>query len=256
MRSKNYFVIATIVVITMMLTTTTVSAETLNIFQKANAQYAAVKPNTSAPIPNTSAPIPNTSAPIPNITANKAIPPTITLNLKSPPMNKNMTMNAVGNNSSMGKMNNMSIRLGGFAQNNITSSISMLKTIGNAIASSVKVSLSDASKTAEETVGANSHAVVSILKPVNDFLVYTIIVVDPSFTFHKIIVDPGTGKVILNQSLSMLENFMIGMMLIHSNMMGNGLSNGMMGNGLSNGMMGNGLSNGMMGNGMMGVIIK
>jgi hypothetical protein len=223
------FVIATVVVITMMLTTTTVSAETLNIFQKANAQYAAIKPNTSAPIPNT--------------TANKAIPPTITLNLKSPPMNKNMTMNAVGNNSSMGKMNNMSIRLGGFAQNNITSSISMLKTIGNAIASSVKVSLSDASKTAEETVGANSHAVVSILKPVNDFLVYTIIVVDPSFTFHKVIVDPGTGKVILNQSLSMLENFMIGMMLIHSNMMGNGLSNGMMGNG-------------MMGNGMMGVLIK
>ncbi len=43
---------ATVVVITMMLTATTVGTETLNILQKANAQNAAVKPNTSVPIPN------------------------------------------------------------------------------------------------------------------------------------------------------------------------------------------------------------
>ncbi|HEY6537080.1 MAG TPA: PepSY domain-containing protein [Candidatus Nitrosocosmicus sp.] len=236
MRSKNYIVFATAVVITMMLTATTVGTQTLNMLQKANAQNAAVKANTSMPMPNT--------------TTNKAIPPTITLNIKSPPMNKNMTMNAMSNGS-MSKMNNMKMMIGGFVQNNITSSISMFKTIGHAIDSSVKVSLSDASKTAEQTVGANSHAVFSMLKPVNDFLVYTVIVVDPSFAFHKVIVDPGNGKVILNQSLSMLENFMQGMMLVHSSMTGNGLSNGM-----SNGMTGNGMSNGMMGNGLMGVIIK
>ncbi len=154
-----------------------------------------------------------------------------------------MTMNT-GSNRTMNKMNMM---MGGFVQNNITSSISMFKTIGHAISSSIKVSLSDASKTAEQTVGANSHAVFSMLKPVNDYLVYTVIVVDPSFVFHKVIVDPGPGKVILNQSLSMLENFMQGMMLVQS---------GMMGNGMSNGMTGNGMSNGLLGNGMMGVIIK
>ncbi len=212
MRSKNYIVVTTVVVITMMLTATTVGTQTLNILQKANAQNAAVKPNTSVPIPNT--------------TTSKAIPPTITLNIKSPPVNKNMTMNA-GSNGSMNKMNMM---MGGFVQNNITSSISMFKTIGHAISSSIKVSLSDASKTAEQTVGANSHAVFSMLKPVNDFLVYTVIVVDSSFSYHKVIVDPGTGKVILNQNMPLLKEVVRKMILMHSGMMSSNVMDNRLGN--------------------------
>ena len=215
MRSKNYIVLATAVVITMMLTATTVGTQTLNMLQKANAQNAAVKANTSMPMPNT--------------TTSKAIPPTITLNIKSPPMNKNMTMNPMSNGS-MSKMNNMKTMIGSFVQNNITSSISMFKTIGHAIDSSVKVSLSDASKTAEQTVGANSHAVFSMLKPVNDFLVYTIIVVDPSFAFHKVIVDPGTGKVILNQNLPLLKEVVRKMILMHSDMLGSNIMDNRLGN--------------------------
>ena len=215
MRSKNYIVLATAVVITMMLTATTVGTQTLNILQKANAQNAAVKANTSMPMPNT--------------TTSKAIPPTITLNIKSPPMNKNMTMNAMSNGS-MSKMNNMKTMIGGLVQNNITSSISMFKTIGHAIDSSVKVSLSDASKTAEQTVGANSHAVFSMLKPVNDFLVYTIIVVDPSFAFHKVIVDPGNGKVILNQNMPLLKDVVRKMILMHSGMLGSNIMDNRLGN--------------------------
>ncbi|HEY6535124.1 MAG TPA: PepSY domain-containing protein [Candidatus Nitrosocosmicus sp.] len=215
MRSKNYIVFSTAVVITMMLTATTVGTHTLNILQKANAQNAAVKANTSMPMPNT--------------TTNKAIPPSITLNIKSPLVNKNMTMNPMSNGS-MSKMNNMKMMIGGFVQNNITSSISMFKTIGHAIDSSVKVSLSDASKTAEQTVGANSHAVFSMLKPVNDYLVYTVIVVDPTFSYHKVIVDPGTGKVVLNQNMPLLKEVVRKMILMHSGMLGSNIMDDRFGN--------------------------
>ncbi len=215
MRSKNYIVFATAVVITMMLTATTVGTQTLNMLQKANAQNAAVKANTSMPMPNT--------------TTNKAIPPSITLNIKSPLVNKNMTMNPMSNGS-MSKMNNMKMMIGGFVQNNITSSISMFKTIGHAIDSSVKVSLSDASKTAEQTVGANSHAVFSMLKPVNDYLVYTVIVVDPTFSYHKVIVDPGTGKVVLNQNMPLLKEVVRKMILMHSGMLGSNIMDDRFGN--------------------------
>jgi hypothetical protein len=224
MRSKNYTVITTIVVITMMLTTTTIGTGTLNILQKASAQNTIGKSSTMASHATTS--------------------PTIAVNISSVPNNKNMTMN----NGTISSMSNMGM-MGSFTPSNVTSSISMFKTMANAIDSSVKVSLSDAAKTAEQAVGANSHAVSSMLRPVNGFLVYTVMVVDPSFVFHKVIVDPGNGKILLNQNLSMLENFMQGMMMMHSGMMGNGMmGNGMMGNGM--------MGNGMMGNGMMGVIIK
>ncbi|HXT83136.1 MAG TPA: hypothetical protein VN704_02215, partial [Verrucomicrobiae bacterium] len=78
--------------------------------------------------------------------------------------------------------------------------------------------------------GANSHAVFSMLKPVNDFLVYTIIVVDPSFAFHKVIVDPGNGKVILNQNMPLLKEVVLKMILMHSGMLGSNIMDNRLGN--------------------------
>jgi uncharacterized membrane protein YkoI len=128
---------------------------------------------------------------------------------------------------------------------NITSSINLMSTIGNAIESQVKVSLSNATTTAETSVGNNSHAVAAHVGDVNGYLVYTIFVLDPNMNFNTVIVDPGNGQVLSTKQMSMEEHAMM-----HKGMMGPGMMGpGMMGPGMMGpGMMGPG----MMGPGMLG----
>ena len=92
---------------------------------------------------------------------------------------------------------------------NVTSSIDLMNIIGNAIGSNINVSLSNASTAAEGSVGNGSHAVSAELGEKNGYLVYTIMVIDPSMNFSKIVVDPGNGEVLLSKQISKEQHMMM-----------------------------------------------
>src|SRR5919108_4435599 len=104
---------------------------------------------------------------------------------------------------------------------NITSSINLMDIIHQAIGSKVNVSLSDAATTAEASVGNNSHAVAAHIDEQNGYLVYSVMVIDPSMNFSKVIVDPGNGQVLSSKQISKEEHMrMHGMMGGEKTMMG------------------------------------
>ncbi|HEY7081616.1 MAG TPA: PepSY domain-containing protein [Nitrososphaeraceae archaeon] len=102
-------------------------------------------------------------------------------------------------------------------QSNITGSIKLSTVFGNALASQIKVSLSQAATTAENTAGNSSHAAAAHFGVVNGYLTYTVWVIDNSYSFHKVIVDAGNGKVLLSQLVSKGGPMMTGhgMMMMH-----------------------------------------
>jgi hypothetical protein len=109
-------------------------------------------------------------------------------------------------------------------QSNITGSIKLSTVFGNALASQIKVSLSQAATTAENAVGNSSHAAAAHFGVVNGYLTYTVWVIDSSYSFHKVIVDAGNGKVLLSQPVSKGGPMMMGhgMMMHGWGMDGNG----------------------------------
>ena len=107
---------------------------------------------------------------------------------------------------------------------NVTSSINLMNIIADALGSQIKVSLSNATTTAESSVGNNSHAVAAHLGDKNGYLVYTIFVLDPNMNFNTVIVDPGNGQVLSSKQISKEEHSMM-----HKGMM---MGPGMMGPGM------------------------
>jgi hypothetical protein len=105
---------------------------------------------------------------------------------------------------------------------NVTGSINLMSVFGKAIGAQVKVSLSEAATTAETNIGNGSHAVAARIGQENGFLVYTIKVIDSNMKFHKLIIDPADGKVLLSRDLSPMES-----MMMHFGMM-HGMKSGMM----------------------------
>ena len=111
-------------------------------------------------------------------------------------MNISMTDNQTMSNVNINTMFNSS------SSSNITSSINMKSLIGQAIASQVKVSLTNASSIAEQSVGLNSHAIKSELDMKREYLTYRIVVVDNNFEMHEVVVDPVNGEVLFTGPLS------------------------------------------------------
>jgi hypothetical protein len=109
-------------------------------------------------------------------------------------------------NHAMKEPGNMTMTMGG---ENVTSSINLRNIISNAIGSQIKVSLSNATTTAETSIGNNSHAVAARLGDMNGYLVYTIFVLDPNMNFNKVIVDPGNGQVLSSKQMSKEEHSMM-----------------------------------------------
>ena len=141
----------------------------------------------------------------------------------------NMTGGGGAGGGMMGMMGN---------QSNITGSVKLSTVMGNALASQIKVSLSQAATTAENTVGNNSHAAVAHFGIVNGYLTYTVWVIDGSYTFHRVIVDAGNGKVLLSQPVSKGGPMMRhGMMMDDGMMMQRGPGGMMMGGDGLHGMM-------------------
>jgi uncharacterized membrane protein YkoI len=118
-------------------------------------------------------------------------------------------------NHAMKEPGNMTMTMGG---ENVTSSINLRNIISNAIGSQIKVSLSNATTTAETSVGNNSHAVAAHIGDVNGYLVYTIFVLDPNMNFNTVIVDPGNGQVLSSKQMSKEEHAMM-----HKGIMGPGM---------------------------------
>jgi uncharacterized membrane protein YkoI len=125
---------------------------------------------------------------------------------------------------------------------NITSSINLMNIIYQAIGSKVNVSLSDAATTAEGSIGNNSHAIAAHIDEQNGYLVYNVMVIDPSMNLSKVIVDPGNGQVMLSEQISKEEHMMMHGMG-KQNMMGPGM---MMGPQQGRGMMMGPMNQGMM----------
>lgn len=114
---------------------------------------------------------------------------------------------------------------------NITGSIKLATTLFNAISPVIKVSLSDAIKSAETQLGNNSHVVAANLGHENGYLTYTVYAIDKELNLHKVIVDSGNGKILLTTVLPM-QKFMLNHMmgpLMGSNMMGPMTNPGFMG---------------------------
>jgi hypothetical protein len=157
--------------------------------------------------------------------------------------NSGMNSNSAVNSSSMNQS-------GGLA-----GSISIFSPIVNAFKSVIHVSLSTAITNAQNTLGNNSTTLEAFIHPDKGFIVYQIFALDANNNIHKIVVDPGNGRILSAQQMSLIEM----MLMLHGGMMmGPGMDNGMMmGPGMDNGMMGHGMmgpgmDNGMMGHGMMG----
>jgi uncharacterized membrane protein YkoI len=114
---------------------------------------------------------------------------------------------------------------------NITGSIKLAPTLFNAISPQIKVSLSDAVKSAETQLGNNSRVVAANLGHENGYLTYTVCAIDPDMNLHRVIIDAGNGKVLLSTVLpwqKFMLNHMMGPMM-GPNMMGFTMNPGFMG---------------------------
>ena len=84
---------------------------------------------------------------------------------------------------------------------NITGSIKIMPTMFNYMASQIKVNLTDAVASAQKQLGEKSRIVAANLGIENGYLTYTVCAIDPDMNLHKLIIDPGNGKVLLAQKL-------------------------------------------------------
>lgn len=88
-----------------------------------------------------------------------------------------------------------------YSSSNWTGSIQVSNALSQIIQSKVHTTLSDAATSAEKLVGINSHATSANLKEQRGYLVYTIWTLDGNNNSHKVIVDPGNGKVLFAQRI-------------------------------------------------------
>ncbi len=110
--------------------------------------------------------------------------------------NQNMPMGMNYQNSNMDKKN---VTVNG-------SSINIMNTMYQAIASKMNVSLPQAINTAEKTIGNKSFAMEATTDVKNGYIEYSIILGTPDMKFYNVVIDPGNGKVL---SLHQLSTIMV-----------------------------------------------
>jgi hypothetical protein len=95
----------------------------------------------------------------------------------------------------------------GSQNQNWTGSISLFSPIIDAFKSKIHTTLNDATTNAINAVdgGSNTSAVAAFIHPERGFLVYDVFILDPSNSIHRVIVDPGNGKVLSNQPVSLRD---------------------------------------------------
>jgi hypothetical protein len=139
-------------------------------------------------------------------------------NSSSSSNNKTVSITMTPNTQQQQNTYSMSSMTSGLQNQNWTGSISLFSPIIDAFKSKIHTTLNDATTNAINAVsgggGAGSNAsagaVAAFIHPENGFLVYDIFVLDSSNNIHKVIVDPGNGKVLSKQQMSMMDmTFMI-----------------------------------------------
>jgi hypothetical protein len=166
--------------------------------------------------------------------------------------NKTISITMTPNTQQQQQQNTYSMGMRSGLQNqNWTGSISLFSPMLDMFKSKIHTTLNSAITSAISAVGggaagsnASAAAVAAFIHPENGFLVYNVFVLDPNNTIHRVIVDPGNGKVLSNQPMSMMEM----MSMMHPSM-GMGTDGMMMDNGM--GMMQHGMMMGGGGPGMM-----
>jgi hypothetical protein len=112
---------------------------------------------------------------------------------------------------------------------NWTGSISLFSPIIDTFKSKIHTTLNDATTNAIKAIGGtNSSAVAAFIHPERGFIVYDVLVLDSNNNIHRVIVDPGNGKVLSTQLMSMMDM----MSMVHPSMgmmMGGPRGMGMMG---------------------------
>jgi hypothetical protein len=136
------------------------------------------------------------------------------------PNNNNNAM-AQQSGSTMGPNipNSMSMS-SGLQNQNWTGSISLFSPILDAFKSKMHTTLNNATTSALNAVGggSNASAVAAFIHPERGFLVYDVFVLDSSNNIHRVIVDPGNGRILSNQQMSMMDM----MFMMHHPSMGMG----------------------------------
>jgi hypothetical protein len=136
------------------------------------------------------------------------------------PNNNNNAM-AQQSGSTMGPNipNSMSMS-SGLQNQNWTGSISLFSPILDAFKSKIHTTLNNATTSALNAVdgGSNASAVAAFIHPERGFLVYDVFVLDSSNNIHSVIVDPGNGRILSNQQMSMMDM----MFMMHHPSMGMG----------------------------------
>src|ERR671931_372145 len=114
---------------------------------------------------------------------------------------------------------------------NWTGSISLFSPIIDAFKSKIHTTLNDATTNAIKAVGggSNSSAVAAFIHPERGFLVYDVFVLDSSNNIHRVIVDPGNGRVLSNKPMSMMDMMTMAHPIMGGMMMEHGMMGGMMG---------------------------
>jgi hypothetical protein len=185
MNLKSIAAITSIIVITIILTITTGSG-TINLIQIQNASAQnQSSSNSSSQIANMISmddAIPSLT-PSSNFTGSVPIFQTITNALKS-------LIHEITSPSTF---------------SNFTGSVPIFQTITNALKSNIHISLNDAVTTAEMSVGNNSTALASFIHPENGFIVYNVFAIDSNNNIHRVIIDPGDGKVLSSEQLTFIE---------------------------------------------------
>jgi hypothetical protein len=84
---------------------------------------------------------------------------------------------------------------------NWVGSIQVSNALSQMIQSKVHTTLGNAAAGAERAVGINSHATSANLGEERGYLVYTVRVMDGNSNSHIVIVDPGNGRILFDQSI-------------------------------------------------------
>jgi len=96
----------------------------------------------------------------------------------------------------------MSNQSEGMKMVNLNGTIDVETTIAEAFKSKINTNITGAIQAAQTNVGANSFVKEAELTPAHGYLVYKITVVDENMKKYKVIVDPGTGEVLMKKEIT------------------------------------------------------
>ncbi len=85
---------------------------------------------------------------------------------------------------------------------NLTGTIEVDKTIGDALKSKVNINILDAITTAQNSVGPNATAKEAELTEAHGYLVYKMKIIGEDMKKYKVIVNPGNGQVLMNKEIT------------------------------------------------------